>query len=55
MQSNLKEIVHEFGAVDIMVANAGITRDAMLHKMNAEQWSQVIDVNLQRISIVDKL
>ena len=49
VQSNLQEIVHEFGAVDIMVANAGITRDAMLHKMNAEQWSQVIDVNLRGV------
>lgn len=49
VQSNLQEIVHEFGSVDIMVANAGITRDAMLHKMNAEQWSQVIDVNLRGV------
>ena len=49
VQSNLQEIVHEFGAVDIMVANAGITRDAMLHKMNAEQWNQVIDVNLRGV------
>ena len=49
VESNLQEIVHEFGAVDIMVANAGITRDAMLHKMNAEQWSQVIDVNLRGV------
>lgn len=36
----------EFGALDIMVNNAGINRDAMLHKMTVDQWDQVIAVNL---------
>lgn len=35
-----------FGPVDIVVNNAGINRDAMLHKMTVEQWDQVIAVNL---------
>jgi len=30
----------------VLVNNAGITRDAMLHKMGAEQWREVLDVNL---------
>lgn len=34
------------GPVEILVNNAGITRDAMLHKMSAQQWREVIDVNL---------
>ena len=34
------------GPVDIVVANAGITRDAPFHKMTPEQWQQVIDTNL---------
>jgi acetoacetyl-CoA reductase len=34
------------GPVDVLVNNAGITRDAMLHKMTAQQWREVIDVNL---------
>ena len=34
------------GPVDVLVNNAGITRDAMLHKMGAEQWREVLDVNL---------
>ena len=34
------------GPVDVLVNNAGITRDAMLHHMNAAQWREVIDVNL---------
>lgn len=36
-----------FGSVDVWVNNAGITRDAMLHKMTEEQWDQVIDVHLK--------
>jgi len=34
------------GPVEVLVNNAGITRDATLHKMTVEQWREVIDVNL---------
>ncbi|MFM1908421.1 MAG: acetoacetyl-CoA reductase PhbB [Pseudomonadota bacterium] len=34
------------GPVEVLVNNAGITRDAMLHHMSAAQWREVIDVNL---------
>lgn len=40
------ETVKQFGKIDVLVNNAGITRDASLQKMTAEQWQQVIDVNL---------
>jgi acetoacetyl-CoA reductase len=36
----------ELGPVEVLVNNAGITRDAMLHKMSVEQWRTVLDVNL---------
>jgi len=36
----------KFARIDILVNNAGITRDAFLTKMEAEQWEQVISVNL---------
>jgi len=39
-------VVATFGPVDVLVNNAGITRTAMLHKMSAHQWQQVIDVHL---------
>ena len=39
-------VVAKFGPVDVLVNNAGITRTAMLHKMTAHQWQQVIDVHL---------
>jgi 3-oxoacyl-[acyl-carrier protein] reductase len=38
-----------FGQIDILINNAGITRDATLLKMEAEQWQQVIDVNLSGV------
>jgi acetoacetyl-CoA reductase len=34
------------GPIDVLVNNAGISRDAMLHKMSADQWRDVIDVDL---------
>ena len=36
----------DFGPLDIMVNNAGVNRDAMLHKMTLEQWDLVIAINL---------
>jgi NAD(P)-dependent dehydrogenase (short-subunit alcohol dehydrogenase family) len=36
-----------FGPVDIVVNNAGINRDAMLHKLSEADWDTVIDVNLK--------
>ena len=36
----------EVGPVDVLVNNAGITRDAMFHKMTIDQWKAVIDTNL---------
>ncbi len=41
-----KEAVDIFSTIDILINNAGITRDASLVKMTAEQWQQVVDVNL---------
>ena len=40
------EVEAEHGRVEVIVNAAGITRDAFLHKMEAENWNAVIDVNL---------
>ena len=40
------KVVERFGDLHILVNNAGINRDAMLHKMTEEQWNSVINVNL---------
>ncbi|MCL2346175.1 MAG: 3-oxoacyl-ACP reductase FabG [Desulfobulbus sp.] len=41
-----EQVVKAWGRVDILVNNAGITRPAMLDKMSAEQWDQVLAVHL---------
>jgi acetoacetyl-CoA reductase len=45
----VKEIENDFGPVDVLVNNAGITRDVMFHKMSLEQWSAVINTNLNSL------
>ena len=44
--AGISEIQAERGPVDVLVNNAGITRDGTLHKMTFEQWNQVIQTNL---------
>jgi acetoacetyl-CoA reductase len=39
----------QLGPVDVLVNNAGITRDAVLHRMSEEHWNEVIHVNLASI------
>ncbi len=46
VQKMVDTAVADFGTLDIIVNNAGITRDVMLHKMTDDQWKAVIDVNL---------
>ena len=45
-QSAVKQIEADLGAVEILVNNAGITRDGTMHKMTFEQWNEVIQTNL---------
>ena len=45
-QAGIAQVEADLGPIDIVVANAGITRDAPFHKMTPEQWQQVIDTNL---------
>jgi acetoacetyl-CoA reductase len=40
------KIEHEFGPVDVLTNNAGITRDTCLHKMSHDDWQDVIDTDL---------
>ncbi|HUD52345.1 acetoacetyl-CoA reductase [Parvibaculum sp.] len=40
------QVEADLGPIDVLVNNAGITRDAMLHKMTPEQWRQVMSVDL---------
>jgi acetoacetyl-CoA reductase len=42
----IRQLESDLGPVDVLVNNAGITRDAPFHKMKPEQWREVIDTNL---------
>ena len=42
----IAKVVADLGPVEVLVNNAGITRDAMFHKMTPQQWHEVIDTNL---------
>ena len=44
--AGIKSVQDALGPVDVLVNNAGITRDAMFHKMTPAQWREVIDTNL---------
>src|ERR1700690_3278752 len=47
--AGVKKVEAEIGPVEILVNNAGITRDAMFHRMTLEQWNTVIGTNLNSL------
>ena len=54
VDSVVKKIIDETGGIHILVNNAGITKDNLFMRMKPEQWSQVIDVNLNGVFHVTK-
>jgi acetoacetyl-CoA reductase len=44
--AGIAQVEADLGPVEIVVANAGITRDAPFHRMTPEQWHEVVDTNL---------
>lgn len=50
----IKAILADFGNLDIVVNNAGITKDGLLMRMSEENWDDVIDVNLKSVFNVTK-
>jgi acetoacetyl-CoA reductase len=44
--AGLKQVEADLGPIEVLVNNAGITRDTMFHRMAPEQWSEVINTNL---------
>lgn len=47
--AGLKQVEADLGPVDVLVNNAGITKDGMFHKMTPEQWYAVINTNLNSL------
>lgn len=50
----LSAINEEFGAIDILINNAGITRDNLLMRMKDEEWDQIMQTNLKSIFVLSK-
>jgi 3-oxoacyl-[acyl-carrier protein] reductase len=50
----VNDVLKEFGGVDICVNNAGISKDNLLLRMTAEQWNDVIQVNLNSVFYMTK-
>ncbi|MCD8198906.1 MAG: 3-oxoacyl-[acyl-carrier-protein] reductase [Phascolarctobacterium sp.] len=48
-ESMLEKVVQEFGSVDILINNAGITRDGLLIRMKEEDWDAVLATNLKGV------
>jgi len=48
-QRVINDIVKDFGKIDILINNAGITRDTLLMRMTEDQWDSVIAVNLKSV------
>jgi acetoacetyl-CoA reductase len=47
--AGLKQVATDLGPVDVLVNNAGITRDTAFHKMSPDQWGAVINTNLNSL------
>lgn len=50
----ISDILADFGALDIVVNNAGITKDGLLIRMTEENWDEVLEVNLKSIFNITK-
>ena len=54
-EAGVARITKDLGEVDVLVNNAGITRDGVLHRMSPENWQAVIDTNLNSVFNLTRL
>ncbi|MCM8533631.1 MAG: 3-oxoacyl-[acyl-carrier-protein] reductase [Lentisphaeraceae bacterium] len=47
VDETFKKITEDFGTIDVLINNAGITRDTLLMRMKEDDWDSVIDINLK--------
>jgi 3-oxoacyl-[acyl-carrier protein] reductase len=54
VQETVAKATQEFGGLDVVVNNAGITRDGLVMRMSEEDWDQVLSVNLKSVFLFTK-
>ena len=54
IENLVKEVIEKFGKVDVLVNNAGVTKDNLLMRMSEEEFDKVVEVNLKGTFIVTK-
>lgn len=54
VEAMVERTIQELGGLDILINNAGITRDTLLMRMKDEDWDQVLDTNLKSVFLVTK-
>ena len=55
IQQTVDDVVKQWGRIDIMVNNAGITRDGLLIRMSEQDWDEVMNVNLKSVFLFSTL
>jgi 3-oxoacyl-[acyl-carrier protein] reductase len=55
IENNLNEVIGKWGKVDILINNAGITRDNLLIRMDENEWDDVLNVNLKGSFLCSKI
>lgn len=50
----VNQVKEKYGAIDVLVNNAGITRDSLIEKLSEEMWDEVINVNLKGVFTITK-
>lgn len=55
VQKSVNEIVEKWGKIDILINNAGITKDNLILRMTEEEWDNVLEVNLKGAFICSKI
>ena len=53
-QQLVDDVVATYGTIDVLINNAGITRDTLLMRMTEQQWDDVIDINLKSVFNITK-
>ena len=54
IENLVKEVIEKFGKIDVLVNNAGVTKDNLLMRMSEEEFDKVVEVNLKGTFIVTK-